>query len=294
MLLNRVPYVEVNIDADIDSVQIATSLDPEWQSLPTVVAVPRTNKELIITARRGDTMRVAVQRRLSKAYILGNVFTYGAGYLIDLGSTSRFTYPKDVLLLLSERDARNPTYLEWARPVKGTFAFRLSIPYANHFHVHQGSNRFGNSAGFFGVAGGADYFFTQRFCLNGDVGVLIDYGVPFPTPISYDGVHRHTIARFADLQLGTRLGDFRIDAGVQASLSTFFEGDEGVDTVAYSSLHPNGGLALSAQYRLTRTMHVAMNYYPSVSLRTKSDYTHLVFFELGFHIPVSTPFRRRM
>jgi hypothetical protein len=207
-----------------------------------------------------------------------------------------------ILLLLPLMTACQPSkkfHSKWKSPPKGTLALKIGIPEGNFFYLNKGE-RYGKAAGFLGLSVGTEYYINDKYNINADVGVAMDYMVPFPAPICYMGGYDKSSALFCDLQIGTDWRRFHFDAGIQY-LNTIYVERETValfphyyDTLIACKQQGNLGLALNTYFRLTKTFNIGINYYPTFLVfdagENSMHYGHLLFFDLIFRINVS---RRR-
>ncbi|MDR2906407.1 MAG: hypothetical protein LBU91_00235 [Bacteroidales bacterium] len=294
--------MRVNIHSDTDNVQVQINNDTEnWHTLPASVDVLRSKDNLIITAQ-ADTLKkqIEVRRGLSTAFWLGNMFS-GAGvigYIIDLTNPKRFTYPKTIFLnfnndqkLYSKRSLNT-----WLQPEKNLLNIKISMPYGNHFYLNRGSD-FGGSFGFFGISGGFEYYFSDKYNVNMDFGGLTDFPFPFPASYHPDNYSRSN-ARYMDIQFGSDFKRFHYDLGIQFNRTSYYEIEtlevfpNFRDVVKYDLVQSNFGFALSSYYRVSKNFNLGINYYPSflvLGSNPKFQYSHLLFFELSFRIEAHRP-----
>lgn len=290
--------VAIRVNSDIDSVKFKTQYDStEWHTTPFIVRVPRSRSPLLFTLQKDSLYRnVTVKSSLSAAFLVGNMFS-GAGivgYIIDLRSPKRFTYPFDVMIPLkdtTQRPVRN--FKQYLSPSKGYFALKFSIPEGNLFYVDKGKN-YGTAAGFLGFTAGFDYFFTNKHCINMDAGWVGDNLIPFPVGVDYSGSYNRTNAFFTDVQLATCYKRFQYNLGLQYTRTNYFE--ETItplsptinDTLSFNTCRNTIGFAFSGYYRVSNTFHLGLHYYPSLAGWYKGPlemkYGHLIFFNLGINL----------
>ena len=189
--------------------------------------------------------------------------------------------------------AQNKTRSKWKSPAKNDLVFKISIPEGNFFYLNKGDS-YGNAFGFLGLSVGSEYYFSDKYNINVDVGTLTDFIVPFPAPYDVEGSYDRSFAFYGDLQVGTNFHRFHIDAGFQFYKTSYYEREtvslfpDYIDTLKYVKRQGNLGLAFSGYFRITRSFNVGINYYPSFIVlddkRTTTHYGHLLFFEIVFRI----------
>lgn len=298
--------VNVNVHSDTDPVKICIGNDTtRWYSTPTWIIAERSRHDLKIIAKR-DTIQkqINVKSKLSTAFCLGNLFSgMGVGYVVDLTNPKRFTYPSDITIDFRSNSYSTKGYRNWITPEKGLLAFKISIPEGNHFYLSKG-DVYGDTFGFLGISAGAEYYFSDKYCLNMDVGALTDFMIPFPAPVDYQGTYHRTFATYGDLQLGSDYKRLHYDYGFQYTRTSYYEREtvelfpEYIDTLKYSKSQNNTGLAFSTYYRIFNGFNLGLNYYPSFigwdHSGFKLHYTHLLFFELNFRIEAFRPRKKKI
>ena len=292
----------IHIYSDTDSVRICNLKDTaSWFSTPVTMNVERSVNNLVLLAKK-DTVekKFHINSKLSTSFWLGNTFLGPGvlGYAIDLTNSKRFTYPHYITLNLKSANNSIYSYHSWVAPEKGLLTLKLSIPEANHFYLNKGYG-YGSEFGFLGVSGGFEYYFTDKYCLNMDVGVLTDFIMPVSEPIEYEGSYDRSLATYADIQLGRDFKRFHLDAGFQFNKTSYYEREvievfpEYIDVLKYSQTQNNFGLALSSYYRISNSFNLGLNYYPSFigwsNNTVQTHYSHILFFELNFRLEAYRP-----
>jgi hypothetical protein len=184
-------------------------------------------------------------------------------------------------------------YSKWTVPTQNSFAFKIGIPEGNYLYLNKG-NQYGSSFGFLGLSLGFEYYFSNKYNINVDVGGLTDFAAPFPAPICYMGGYDKSSAIFADLQVGTDWKRFHFDAGIQLCRMMYIEREtvsifpEYIDTLKFLMEERVYGLAFSSYFRISKSFNVGLNYYPSFIVSnysgTHSHYAHLLYIDLIFRI----------
>lgn len=298
--------VIVDVRSDVDSVKICVNNDTtRWYNTPTLINVERSRNDLKITARK-DTIQkqINVKSKLSTAFWVGNIFsgTGILGYAIDLTNPKRFTYPTNITIDFKSNNFSNRKYRTWLTPEKGLLAFKISIPEGNHIYLNKG-DRYGNTFGFLGISGGIEYYFSDKYCINMDLGALTDFMLPFPAPVDYEGSYQRSFAIYGDIQFGSDYKRLHYDFGLQYTKTMHYEREtvelfpEYIDTLKYSKTQNNMGFAFSTYYRISNGFNLGLNYYPSFVAWDNSSfethYSHLIFFELNFRIEAFRPKKKK-
>jgi hypothetical protein len=228
--------------------------------------------------------------------------TLGIGYIIDWKNPKRYTYPKTIFVDL-EHDKPYTTSVSktWLKPEKNLLNFKISIPEGNHLYLNKGYG-YGNTFGFLGISTGFEYYFSNKYCINMDVGGLMDFMAPVPAPVDHWGNYNQSYATYGDIQIGSDYKRLHYDVGLQFTRTSFYERKtvelfpDYIDTLRYSKSQNNMGLALSTYYRITKGFNIGLNYYPSFIVigngDTKFHYSHLIFLELSFKIKAYRPKKR--
>lgn len=302
--------VDLNVHSDTDSVKICLYKDTtRWYNTPTRITVERSRNDLLLVAKKDSVQKlIQVNSRLSTAFWLGNMFSgIGIlGYAIDLTNPKRFTYPSNITIDFNS--SSNPTsnespsnaYRTWLTPEKGLLTFKFSIPEGNHFYINKG-NGYGNSFGFLGIAGGAEYYLSDKYSISTDIGALTNFMMPIPAPVDYYGSRESSSAVYGNLQLGSDISRLHYAAGLQYN-KTFFNKWDTLpstsehyrrDTLSMHKVQNNVGLVFSTYYRVSNGFNVGISYYPSFLSWDKkgieAHYNHLIFFELIFRLEAYRP-----
>ena len=301
------PTAKVNIYSDTDSVKVQINNDTLiWYILPASLDVMRSKNNLTITAQK-DTIQkqIEVKRGISTAFWLGNLFSCVGviGYAIDLTNDKRFTYPTTILFNFDNDDTlySRGIYNTWLNPQKNVLNIKISIPEGNHFYLNKGYG-YGSAFGFLGISAGFEYYFSDKYCLNIDFGVLTDFIIPIPAPYDVWGSYNRSFATYGDIQIGSDYKRLHYDVGIQVMRTSYYEREtvelfpEYIDTLKFMKIQNNLGLAFSTYFRATKNFNLGLNYYPSffvLGSSLKFHYTHLLFFELSFRIEAYRPKKKK-
>lgn len=297
--------VGINIYSDVDSALVCKRDTNECYVTPATIDLIRSKSDIELIVKKDTlTKTVFLDSRLSTAFWLGNMFngTGIFGYAIDLTNPKRFTYPKNNYVSLSGNNEFDNSIArktqKWIPPIKNQLNFKISIPEGNHFYLNKGHG-YGNSFGFLGISAGIEYYFSDLYSINMDVGGMTDFMLPFPAPVDYEGSYDRSFASYFDLQVGKDLMAFHIDLGIQGNRTLYYEREtvelfpEYIDTLKYLVRQYNAGLALSSYFKINNGFNLGLNYYPSCFTWSNRSfdfhYSHLIMFELVFKIKAYRP-----
>ncbi len=301
-LINR-RTVNVNVHSDVDSLKFCVNNDTNrWYYTPTCIYPIRSRNDLLITAKKDGVQNlIQINSKLSTAFWMGNMFSgIGIfGYAIDLTNPKRFAYPPYVTINLEPTNQYlTRRYKPWIKPEKHLLNFKLSIPEGNHFYLNK-DHGYGNSFGFLGISGGAEYYFSDKYCVNMDIGALTDFMAPFPAPVDYKGSYDRSFATYGDIQIGRDFNRFHCDLGIQYNRTSYYEREtvelypDYIDRLKFSKIQNNIGLALSTYFRISNGFNLGINYYPSFfswdKNKIQTHYGHLIFFEFVFKLEAFRP-----
>lgn len=290
--------VTINVTSDIDSLLFYVNNDTTHQYItPIEISTLRSKDSLLITAiHKSIEKKYLIDSQLSNRYIFGNL--YGIyGYGIDLFSQKRFTYPTYLNLHFNEKIHRSSNFSTWKPPKKGQLNLRFTIPEGNHFYLNKGEY-YGSSAGFLGISGALEYFYTSSYFLSLNIGAILDFMIPLPAPLNYPDSYDRSQAIFWDIKVGSEGEFLYYAAGIQANKTEYYEfktiGTFPDSTVStdFSKVQHNFGLAFSGSYKFSNQFSLGLNYYPSLFVLNSKNisyhYSHLIFFEFQYRFELFT------
>ena len=211
-LLNQ-PYVNVEIKTTEPSEVIHNKDTVKTVNNKTNLWVERKNEKLSFEAITDSISKtIEVKNSLSSAFWCGNLFSGVGifGYLIDLKSPKRYTYPKRVYINSAETDGKYYRY----NPItnrKGELYLHLSLPYINSFYIEPPSESYKGSIGFFGISAGVDYYHSQSQFINVSASGVMDFFFPIPAPFDLSGEHKLSNSLYFSLQTIIKSNAFRLD-----------------------------------------------------------------------------------
>lgn len=293
--------VRVSIYTDVDSATVNLKDSSKYYVTPAKIDILRSKSDIELIVKKDSVeMSVFLKSRLSTAFWLGNLFNGSGilGYAIDLSNPKRFTYPENNYISLTGSKGIYKAGLQkpkrWYPAVKNQINFKFSLPESNFFYLNRGYG-YGSSFGFLGISAGLEYYISDRYSINSDIGVMMDFVSPFPASVKYVGSYRNSIANYMDLQVGRDISSFHLDFGIQGNKTKYSEADESsyIDSLKYPFEQYNLGLALSGHYKISNGFNLGLNYYPSLFAWNNEgfdiNYSHLIMFELIFKLSAYRP-----
>jgi hypothetical protein len=199
---------------------------------------------------------VFLESELSDAYVWGNFIIY-YGYLIDLFSEKRYSYPDYVYFDLNDSiDEFNI----WDQRRKDQFNIVFSIPYFNQFIVKEGKSQI-NDYGFGGTSVGVEIFLDSTDYISAQIG--------FASTSSWSYYDDDLSSYFSNIRYNWKNDDWHFGFGVSYHLlehGQYIEQRSENQFIGYSSSYydvkqkEGWGLALSTQYHLTKRFYMGLLY----------------------------------
>ncbi|MEQ9262496.1 MAG: hypothetical protein RLP14_04975 [Owenweeksia sp.] len=292
LLLND-PYkvVYFHTDKDVLVVHDNDSLLSTGEPLTLNLKRQKEDHRIIIST---DSLRkeIAVSPHLSGIYWL-NIGNYGLGYILDLTTQRRFTYPRHIFT-----DIRDTLvdYRNYCPSVpKGSIQLHVSVPEINYFHLQpHGLDYPHQSIGFTGICLGADYFYRDDYFIHSSVTAAADFFLPIPVPVSGWGFHESTASLFVNLTHGFRNQRFSHSHGLSLSRNIYKNtvwSDEPLQnqTTSIYSTSNAFGLYFDVYIQLNNSFHLGVTYRPSVwrfSDGRSQAYEHLMSLDLAWKLPL--------
>ncbi|MDR1984179.1 MAG: hypothetical protein LBQ28_05085 [Prevotellaceae bacterium] len=287
----------LKITADKPDTRISYN-DKEY-SLPAIIPVIRSKSDLNIRVINDSIEKdIIIKSRLDGNFVFGNLFWFPFGHLLDLTTSKRFTYGKDILIKPLES---NTTYFvpKVYKSKKGDFNLILSLPLVNLFCFQPQYERTQSSAGMFGIAGGFEYFYKDKksFQLRADVAISFRlYAEQIGGTVSPRTFASSCYLSFTD---NWKSGRFILGYGIKYAVnawsyygSWYYDRDDDTDYLIDNkpSRHTKNyslGFTFNAYYQISKKLHIGIIYSPSVfRISPKSGflYEHVFSFDLAWKI----------
>lgn len=170
---------------------------------------------------------------------------------------------------------------------KGDIFLKGSLPYVNSFNLDFGAFKKKNT-GFIGVAGGLEFFFSQKHYLETSMGIMGDYFAPIG-PADYDeGLHEQLISAFTRATFNHTNGVFSFGYGVNASYNIWAEEYEGVPPPNFVERNIDRaalGPVLTGYYHLG-PCHAGIQYHGIFLTNGGTLYSHVISLDFGVHFRI--------
>jgi len=280
-------------------------------NLPAAIEVKRS-KEALPMVFISDTIskNYLLKASLSPKFLYGNlaVIPFGVGYLVDLTTQKRFYYGKSISVNASDTLTENNTLARhyeisnknvsnyFTRDFdtrKGQLNVIASIPWVNSFHFKPIGKSAQNNTGFLGIGTGVEYFYREKNFVGFYASAAIDFMVPFPAPVTYDGEQEFFYSLAAGLTNNHKLNRFTVGYGLNYSRNTWRLSNNEYDPSMEGSRMPeyksNNSLGLMANgyYQLGKNFFMGLNYKPSLLAldnTPKLNYEHVISLDLVWKI----------
>ena len=260
---------------------------------PVRIKVTRAKEDLVLVAQKDSIeQEIAIKSNISGAFI-GTIFCFWPAAIVDLSTPKRYTYPS-VLIdpgenpshylyngygkpRVSGRSQSSASHItvkktELHTPKNNQLNLKFSIPIANHFVLNAG-DRYIRRGGILGIAGGFQYYVTNKYRLSMEVGTLW-------SPSGHWGEYSYTqnaqtqsaYTRYGDIQIGSYHKQWHYDFGIQYTRTSYQRYDKFLNNDPFPGRteyqerlvkQNTAGLSLSTRYRLSNSFYVGLNYYPS-------------------------------
>ena len=255
------------------------------------ISVPRSKTEELPIVVVKDSLRKTIRLRptvSSKFYY--NVLSYGLGFLVDFRNPNRFGYRSGVYVNID--DPSDAHYHRYASFRKNDLTFNLSVPYVNSFYFNDGKAN-GSQFGFWGVAAGANYYYSDNKFVSLQAGAAINLPIPVPAAVDYFGdtiTVTNATSLFLNIKDNYVIGRFDLGYGLSVSRNTWREirsirdsTREYKSNILHDYVNTSIGGSFSAYYRLGRTIHMGLLYQPylfSLSGSPAVKYEHTISFDV--------------
>lgn len=163
------------------------------------------------------------------------------------------------------------------------------MPYVNQFAYRPFLNDYKNSIGFMGIGIGADYFYKTKRFVSLEVATIMDFPVPFPAPIRYEGAAIFFKSSHIVLGDNYKFRRFSLGCGLVLTRNNWELKYYG-NTVSNPNLTEkqaigyNIGLNFPLYYQMSKNFHLRVNYRPNLLQLTPKfifNYEHLISFNFS-------------
>lgn len=299
-----------------DSVYQSQPYDSKWTAHTNMVKLqPERRKEPLIFTVLEDTTTILKYKPTIDNRILLNIATYGLGFIVDLNSNKRYTYPQyiDLQYPRSSSDKELAAYMsrKEEKPIdrKGRVNLEIGMPFLNFMQStpdFYGKHR--NDFAVFGISLGADYYYNHNryFNLTTAITGIANgnfYGCGFDEErlthqiqTFYNNItHNHRLWRFLSLGYGVSYG-INWWRRTESTGSRYEENGGYSHSETVEKRHVLG-LAFNAYIMPTESFYFGVNYRPTFmrfQKQNRFEYEHLISVSFGFKIRLKKPKRVKM
>jgi hypothetical protein len=220
----------------------------------------------------------------------GNLYPlYGLGFLVDYNNPNRFTYPHSIHPNPNSRKGYNAML-----PLsQSKYEVALIPPLINGFFFNPAHLDFNGSV--IGIGTGVNYHYSDAGFISSEIGTAVapvygGYKYTYANQVPYSRQqlrgwyinlrNHHIVGRF-DLGYGLSAGEQHGKEYYLPYRNATYEGD----SITNSYSHSNFGLSAAANFRITNSFYMGMNYQPQLmSIQGKNinfSYANMVI--LGFY-----------
>ena len=296
-ILNR-PYTTSIVTTNPRGAKIIINQKDTICCSENMVTVPRSYKPLYLEIVK-DTLsqRVTVFPKTSATYYWNFFSPYCLGYVADLFSDKRYTYPSNIYVDLINPKLSYPHPL-WKDNTDKPINIGLSIPIVNgYYYSRNGKNN--SMSGTLGLALHGEYYLTNKYYLSAELGGLEhntwnwNWGWADPTPET----HRRLV--YFNSRMNIRIKRWNLGAGLSYQqfkmektvyTSNYVSPGFYTDTSYTAEKHYNEGLGLnlSVQYRLGQNFYLGTMFQPLLlnTAPSAEGYMHYINFDVIFKLPV--------
>jgi hypothetical protein len=257
------------------------------------VVVPRSKKTLQITIFTDSlTKMVSVKSKNALEYWT-NIGTYGIGFLVDKNNPKRYDYPSPIYVDTQDTVNQYFKYDKMYHAKNGGLYWHLSFPYINSFSFKpQGENR-KLCVGFIGFSTGLDYFYAKNRFLSLTANHVMDFFLPFPGPIRFDGEWEFTSSSYINFSNNCKIKNISIGYGLSYAKNRWsYKNFRQFDSIPASredafTSHNAVGLVFNAYYQMGRAFNIGFIYRPTFirfGAQPVFAYEHLMSIDFAWKI----------
>ena len=229
---------------------------------------------------------VTINAHNSFAYYY-NIINLGIGMLVDRNSPKRYGYPLEIKI--NPADSTTRIYSAIKPTKKGNLFVHVSLPYVNNFYFKPDAGS-KHSTGFMGISGGLDYYYRNERYVNLSVSTMMDFFIPFPVPVDYDGGQYDFLStNCLSLSNNRRIKRFTYGYGLSYVRNNWrfrdYDNHENDLEESYNAF----GLVFPMYYQLGKSFHIGMIYRPTFyrpGLEKNFNYEHTISIDLAWKIKV--------
>ena len=249
-----------------------------------LVSVFRSGHPLEITVKKDSLLKtVSVSPLLSSTYVYPNLLTgwiYGGGYLIDLASKKRFTYPSDIYIDLTKKGDKYYTGND-----NQLINICIQTPLINSYSYTIGKQNV-LDGGTLGFAGSLEYYINKDYFISANGGYYPKFGW-FNSP--------ERVYRFMSLSANRKYN--RWNAGIGLAWVSFkYSNDDNADNSdAVGNVYTHGyAVKLGAEYQLSNEWYLGATYQPLIAKDQGNDGNNINYFGIQLNYKYTLSKTNRM
>jgi hypothetical protein len=258
------------------------------------ITVPRSKATLQLTILTDSLKKsVSVKSRNSFEYYSNIFCNYGIGLLVDKNNLKRYDYPSPIYVNLKDTINQYFRYDIMYHTKKGGFYWHFSFPHVNFFTFKPQGESIKLNTGFMGFSTGFDYFYAKNRYLNLSESGVMDFFLPFPGPIRYDGEWEFMESAYLSLSNNYKIKQFSVGYGFSYAKNrwahrnfTWDKPEPPSRENAFAS-HNAIGFVLNAYFQIGKTFNLGLIYRPTFirfGATPTFQYEHLMSLDLAWKI----------
>jgi hypothetical protein len=279
----------------------AKILDSTYK-LPALVNLKRSDNNIRITLH-SDTLEkdFMLKSGLNKSFTLYNLLWFDAApiaYLVDLSSSKKYEYANWAYLDVNNPDnvirppfqkACHNIFSSTVENKKGQLNAFISFPWVNSFYQQPMNESPKSNTGFWGIAGGAEYYYKKNRYICFSYSAVMDLFVPVPAAVDIWGEHQAMSSSYLTLNDNFKMNRISLGYGLNYSRTSWnlLDIEQPVtQPLASSSKYTTTcafGITLNSYYQLSRFFYLGITYRPTllnVYPKTELKYQHLISLDL--------------
>jgi hypothetical protein len=239
------------------------------------------------------TKTVSIKSRNSFEYYANIICNYGIGLLVDKNNPKRYDYPSPIYIDVQDTVNQYFSYDKMYHAKKGNLYWNFSFPHVNSFSFKPQGESIKLNTGFMGFSTGFDYFYAQNRYLNLTASTVMDFFIPFPAPVDFNGEWEFMGSSYLSLSNNYKIKQFSIGYGLSYAKNRWTHKNfQWLDSIpplredAFTS-HNSLGFVLNAYYQLGKRFNLGFIYRPTFirfGATPTFQYEHLMSFDLAWKI----------
>lgn len=196
--------------------------------------IVRSNKPVnVLVLNDSFTRKLLLKPVNSPAYYANVLYNLGIGLWVERDNPKRYTYPSLVYINPNDSSSKTTKYPSYNK--KGEMYLHLSLPHINAFYLVPDDVKTKTNTGFLGFCIGLDYYHSKKQFLNLSGSAVLDFFVPFPAPVHFEGVREFSSSQYLSLTNNHKVNRFSLGYGLAFAQDNWRRTDFGNFDAAYVS-----------------------------------------------------------